>query len=182
VTDAEAVRRVGLALPRAYERLIGGLWKLKVGQIVFVAFSKDESEMGFGFPREERDALIASEPEKFFLPPPRDLRYRWVCARLAALDDREMKELVTDAWRMCVPAMLHELPDLPEPAALVWSLLDDGDLTQAEPLLHPDLHWQDRDLHLRGRSSVLAHLADRPRPRPPVEVEVRDGQIHRWLR
>ena len=46
VTDAEAVRHVALALPRAYEQLTGGRWKLKVKQLVFVAFSKDEERFG----------------------------------------------------------------------------------------------------------------------------------------
>ena len=180
MTDAEAVRRVALGLPRAYEAHVGGHWRLKVGQLVFVAFEKDERAMGFGFPREERDALIASAPDKFFLPAARDLRYRWVCAWLDSLEEDEMRELVTDAWRMCVPRMLHDLPDLPEPAAAVWGLLDQGDPAAARPLLHPDLHWHDGKVELHGREDVLAHLADRPRP--PVEVEVRDGQIYRWVR
>ena len=52
------VRRVALDLPRAYEALVRGRVKFRVGQIVFVAFSRDESLMGFGFPREEREALV----------------------------------------------------------------------------------------------------------------------------
>ena len=48
MTTADDVRRVGLALPRTYERIIRGRWKLKVGQLVYVAFSADEREMGFG--------------------------------------------------------------------------------------------------------------------------------------
>jgi len=31
------------------------------------------------------------------------MRYQWVLARLAALEHREMRELVIDAWRMVVP-------------------------------------------------------------------------------
>ena len=69
---------------------------------MYVAFSRDETLMGFGFPREEREALVASAPDKFLMPEPADLRYRWVRARLAALDEPEMRELVTDAWAMCV--------------------------------------------------------------------------------
>src|SRR3954449_1409926 len=97
------VRELALTLPRAYEALVRDRVKFRVGRIVFVAFSRDETLMGFGFPKEERDALIASEPEKFLLPPKSDLRYNWVVARLSALDDAEMRELVLDAWRMCVP-------------------------------------------------------------------------------
>jgi hypothetical protein len=182
MTDADAVRRVALGLPRAEEHLVGGRWKLKVRRIVFVAFSGDEEEMGFGFPREERDGLVTSAPDVFFLPPARDLRYQWVCARLRGLDEDLMRELVVDAWRMCVPKMLHELPDLPAPAARVWDLLDRQDRQAARPLLHPYVRWHDGSLRLRGRSNVLAHLARSPTPRPPDQVEVRDGQVARWVR
>lgn len=77
--------------------------KFRVGRIVYVAFSRDETLMGFGFPKDERDALVASEPDKFQLPRPSDMRYQWVVVRLAAIDVEEMRELVLDAWRMCVP-------------------------------------------------------------------------------
>ena len=103
MVTADDVRAVGLALPRTYERMVRGDWKLKVRQIVYVAFSRDERDMGFAFPKAERDGLIASAPGTFFLPPPSDLRYQWVCAHLDRLDAVEMRELVVDAWRMCVP-------------------------------------------------------------------------------
>ena len=97
------VRRVALGLPRAYEVLVRDRVKFRVGQIVFVAFSRDETQMGFGFPREEREALVESEPDKFLMPSRADRRYQWVEARMDALDEDEMRELVIDAWRMCVP-------------------------------------------------------------------------------
>jgi hypothetical protein len=97
------VRRVALSLPRTEEHLISDRVKFRVGRIVYVAFSRDEKIMGFGFPKEERDALVAAEPDKFLMPRPSDLRYRWVCVRLAAIDADEMRELVIDAWRMVVP-------------------------------------------------------------------------------
>ena len=98
------VRAAALHLPRTEEHLIRGRWKYRIKQIVYLAMSEDETEMGFGFPREERAALVEAEPEKFFLPRrASDLRFQWVCARLAALDEEEMTELVIDAWRMCVP-------------------------------------------------------------------------------
>jgi hypothetical protein len=99
----EDVRRLALTLPRTTEHLIRDQVKFRVKQIVYVAFSRDETLMGFAFPREQRAALVESEPDKFELPPAADLRYQWVVARLAALDLDEMTELVTDAWTMVVP-------------------------------------------------------------------------------
>ena len=55
---------------------------------------------------EDRDALIAGEPDLFFLPEPSDLRFNWVCCHLARLDPEYMTELVTEAWRMVVPKFL----------------------------------------------------------------------------
>ena len=180
MVDADAVRRVGLALPRSYEAFVRGRRKLRVGQLVYVAFSRDELAMGFGYPKIERDGLIASDPDTFFLPRTSDLRYQWVCARLPQLDEPEMRELVTDAWRMCVPRMLHELPEQPDAVAAAWSAMDAQRWDELRPLLHPHLHWHDRDGDLHGRSKVLAHLREVPTPRPPTEVEVRDGQVYRW--
>ncbi|WP_202879352.1 MmcQ/YjbR family DNA-binding protein [Nocardioides cynanchi] len=182
MTTADAVRRVGLALPRAYEVEVRGRSKLRVGQIVFVAFSHDESLMGFGFPTTERDGLVASDPETFFLPGTTDLRYQWVCAHVDRLPDDEMRELVVDAWRMCTPRMLHDLPELPEPTMRVWELIERRQWDDVRPLLHPRLHLDDRTLSLRGRRQVLDHLASHPTPRPPTEVEVRAGQVYRWRR
>jgi hypothetical protein len=97
------VRAVAMALPRTSEHLIHDRVKFRVGRIVYLAFSRDETTMGFAFPKEERDALVASEPEKFRLPRTSDLRYQWVEAFCEALDLEEMRELVIDAWRMVVP-------------------------------------------------------------------------------
>lgn len=101
--SVEQVRRLAMTLPRTTEHLIRDQVKFRVGQIVYVAFSSDETVMGFAFPKEERDALIASDPAKFELPRLSDQRFNWVHVRTAALDEPEMRELVTDAWRMVVP-------------------------------------------------------------------------------
>src|SRR4249919_834123 len=99
----EEVRSLALTLPRSYEVLVRDRVKFRVGQLVYVAFSRDEQMMGFGFPKEERLGLIEAEPDKFLMPKPRDERYNWVVVRLNAIDDAEMRELVIDAWRMVVP-------------------------------------------------------------------------------
>ena len=102
MVTVDDVRRLALSLPRTTEHLIRDRVKFRVGSLVYVAFSRDETIMGFGFPKEEREALVASD-DKFLMPQQSDLRYNWVCVRLAMLDEQEMTELVTDAWAMCVP-------------------------------------------------------------------------------
>jgi hypothetical protein len=99
----DSVREVLRDLPRSTEVLVRGRIKFRVKQIVYVAFAEDEETMGFAFPKEERDAMIAAEPAKFFRPRPSDLRFNWLEVRLAAIDHEELRELVLDAWSMCVP-------------------------------------------------------------------------------
>jgi hypothetical protein len=105
VTVAE-VRALALTLPRTTEHLIHDRVKFRVKQIVYCAFSRDETLMGFAFPKEERDALIAAEPAVYLLPPTSDLRFNWVVARVDQLDLVTMEERVCDAWAMCVPKFL----------------------------------------------------------------------------
>ena len=97
------VRSFATGLPRTTEALVHGRVKFRVGRIVYLSFSHDEAVMGFAFPKEWREALVASEPDKFMLPSSGDLRYNWVLVRLAALDAIEMREIVLDAWAMVVP-------------------------------------------------------------------------------
>ena len=97
------VRALASELPRSYEVLVRDRAKFRVGRIVYLAFSRDERQMGFAFPKEEREALVASEPGKFLMPSQGDMRYHWVEVRLDAIDHEEMRELVLDAWRMVVP-------------------------------------------------------------------------------
>ena len=99
----EDVRAIAMSLPRTSEHLIRDNVKFRVGRIVYAAVSPDEERLGFGFPKEERAALVASRPETFMMPLPSDERYRWVRARLAALDEDELRELLIDAWCMVMP-------------------------------------------------------------------------------
>ena len=99
----DAVRAVAQGLPRSYEVMVRGRVKFRVGKSVWLAFSLDKTTMGFAFPKEERDWLIGGAPDRFMLPDRSDLRFNWVHARLSALDEAEMRDLVLDAWRMVVP-------------------------------------------------------------------------------
>jgi len=103
MVTVQDVRDVALSLPRTAEHLIHDRVKFRVGRIVYAALSRDEAILGFGFPREERAALIAAEPDRFLLERPSDARYQWIDARLDTLSRAEMREFVTDAWCMVVP-------------------------------------------------------------------------------
>src|SRR5258706_10032550 len=116
VTFAE-VRRLALSLPRTTEHLVYGRIKFRIKSIVYVGMAADEQSMGFGFPKEERAGLVASEPEKFMMPIASDERFNWVRVWLGKIDEEEMTELVVEAWRMCVPKFLvrdrlRDPPDL----------------------------------------------------------------------
>ena len=107
----EQVRDVATGLLRSYEVLVYGRVKFRVGSIVWLAFSRDETEMGFAFPKEFREALVESGPDTFMLPTGSDLRFNWVHARLAALEPDEMRELVLDAWEFVVPLFVARAYD-----------------------------------------------------------------------
>jgi hypothetical protein len=111
----EDVRALGDTLERSYQVYVRGRLKFRVGQMVYVAFSLDESVMGFAFPKEERAALVGGDPRKFQMPSASDMRFNWVHADLATLDPSEARELVVDAWRMVVPAKVSRAYDLAHP-------------------------------------------------------------------
>jgi hypothetical protein len=46
------------------------------GRYVYVAFSRDERQVGFSFPKDERANLIAEETDRFLMPSTGDLRYQ----------------------------------------------------------------------------------------------------------
>ncbi|MEU4193351.1 MmcQ/YjbR family DNA-binding protein [Kribbella sp. NPDC026611] len=103
MVDLEDIRSVTKDLPRSYEVLVRDRIKFRVGQIVYLALARDEQTMGIGFPKEERAAALAAEPHKFLPPSPSDERFRWIEVRLDALEYDELRELILDAWAMCVP-------------------------------------------------------------------------------
>jgi hypothetical protein len=103
MVTSDDVREIALSLPRAYQAVVRDQVKYRVGRIVFLALSRDETRLGFGYPREERAALIASEPGKYLWPLPSDMRYQWVRVRLAAIDRDELRDIIVGSWQMCVP-------------------------------------------------------------------------------
>ena len=106
------VRSWAMALPRTEEHLIRDYVKFRVGRIVYATVSPDETILGFGFPKEERAAMIAAEPQRFLLERRSDARYNWIDARMATLSRNEAREFIIDAWRMVVPKRVAaQVPD-----------------------------------------------------------------------
>ena len=128
-SDAGDVHRIALSLPHASQDgskiryLVDGgkafawTWKKRVQEkrarveqldIFAVRVSGEE----------EKQALIASDPEKFFTEPHYN-GYPAVLVRLDAIDGEELGELLTDAWRNAAPRKLVAefdagSPDAPE--------------------------------------------------------------------
>ena len=86
MVTVDEVRELALQLPRSYEVFVRGRLKFRVGQIVYLAFSRDETVLGFAFPKEWRNVLLESEPDKFLPPDKADERYQWLQVRLSAID------------------------------------------------------------------------------------------------
>ena len=107
-----------------HEAFVQGRVKFRVGRIVYLALSRGEKLLGFAFPKEWRDALVETEPEKYMLPRESDLRFNWVVVRLAAIDEEEMRELVIDAWAIVVPKSVAAA--YAEREGQVWQASRDG--------------------------------------------------------
>src|SRR2546430_13808539 len=101
VTVAE-VQDLARTFPRSSEAFVRGRLKFRIGQIVFLAFSKDGSTMGFGFPKEWRAALGESGPDKFSLPRESGRRVNWGPGRPAAIDGGGMRAPAEKALAGCV--------------------------------------------------------------------------------
>lgn len=118
-TTADDVRTIALALPDTAEKLAWGQPTFRVAGKIFAALGDDDTTMGVKCPVEDRDELIASEPEKFFVRKGHDDNYAWLRVRLAALEDAaELTAVLTDSWRQAAPRKLLDAhPELSLPPA-----------------------------------------------------------------
>ena len=108
VLDADDVRRIALALPRATEKERWGHPTFDVAGKMFLTLPDDQTSFAVRCPRFEREELIAAEPAKFWVPT-HESSSAWVRVRLDALEDEaELRAVVTDSWRQAAPAELVE--------------------------------------------------------------------------
>ncbi len=118
MATADDVRRIALTLPGALEKLAWGMPTFRVDKgRLFASLDDEDKVLGVKCPKEEREELIASEPEKFFIRHGHDDAWPWLRVRLAALDDEdELHAILVDSWRQAAPKKLLDAhPELAPP-------------------------------------------------------------------
>ncbi|MDX6538952.1 MAG: hypothetical protein QOI71_562 [Gaiellales bacterium] len=115
-TSSDDVRRIALALPSAVQDgdelryLVAGgkafawTWKKRVDPKRARVEQRDVYAVRVSG-EEEKQALLAADPAAFFTEP-HYAGYPAVLVRLAAIDEDELTELLTDAWRAAAPRRL----------------------------------------------------------------------------
>jgi hypothetical protein len=101
------VRKIAMALPGAYEHAShGGQPSFRTKPRMF-AWIRDDPEalVVWVDSEEDKHALIASEPKKFFTTPHYD-GYPMVLVNMKAVKADEAEELITESWRLRAPKKL----------------------------------------------------------------------------
>lgn len=94
----EDVRRIGLSFPGVEEGTSYGTPALKVKKKLFVRLKEDGDSLVIGMPFEQRKALMAEEPEKYYITD-HYLKYEYVLVRLSKVGEEEMRDLLKGAYR-----------------------------------------------------------------------------------
>lgn len=102
VTDDD-VRRIALSLPGTSERPSYGTPGFRVKDKLFARLREDGALAVYVSALDEKEALIAADPDVFFTTPHYD-GYAMVLVRLEAIGPHELDEVLTDAWRVRAPA------------------------------------------------------------------------------
>lgn len=108
----EDVRRLALELPETTERPWFGTPGFRVKDKGFLRI-RTEAEGGlvvFVADLDEKEALLASDPDVFFTTPHYD-GHPTVLVHLAAVDDDELRELITESWRIKAPVRVRRAFD-----------------------------------------------------------------------
>ena len=102
---AATVRSFALSLPEAEERETWGDATFRVRDKIFVMFDEQERRLWIKSTRDEQQALIAMDPDTYFVPSYVGSK-GWIGVVVAKADRGEVEELVTEAWRMTAPKRL----------------------------------------------------------------------------
>jgi hypothetical protein len=107
VTEGD-VREAALALPETTEKPSYGTPGFRVKDKLFARLREEGDVLALWCADvSEKEAMIASEPHKFFTTPHYD-GHAMVLVRFGAIDRAELKELLTESWRLRAPKKVLE--------------------------------------------------------------------------
>ncbi|HEV1286223.1 MAG TPA: MmcQ/YjbR family DNA-binding protein [Bryobacteraceae bacterium] len=98
----ENVRKIGLSFPSVEEGTSYGTPALKVKKKLFVRLKEDGDSLVIGMPFERREALMAEDPEKYYITD-HYLNYEYVLVRLSKVSEEELRDLLKGAYRAALP-------------------------------------------------------------------------------
>ena len=112
------VRRIALSLPETIEKPWFGSPGFRVKDKGFLRIRSEAEGALVVFVADlgEKEALLASEPAKFFTTPHYD-GYPTVLVRLDAVDEDELTELIVESWRLKAPKRVLKAYDEAHPPA-----------------------------------------------------------------
>jgi hypothetical protein len=102
----EDVRALSLELPAVEESTSYGTPAFKVRKKLFARLREEGDILVVKVDRDERDALIESEPEIYFSTPHYE-NYGYV-VRLEAVERDQLREILIESWRLAAPRKLHD--------------------------------------------------------------------------
>jgi hypothetical protein len=103
MVTVEDVRRLALALPSTTEKPMYGTPGFYVAKKAFARIREEGDVLVLWVATlEDKDALLAAEPDVFFTTPHYD-GYASVLVRMATVEADELEELLEDAWRVRAP-------------------------------------------------------------------------------
>jgi len=106
MASEEDVRRICLSLPETIEKPYAGLPGFRVrGKLIARIREKPDALVVLRPDIQEKEALIAAEPDKFFQTPHYE-GHPAVLVHLEAVDFDELTELLTESWLLNAPAKL----------------------------------------------------------------------------
>ena len=99
------VRKMALALPEAVEQETWGTPTFRIRTKIFAMFAEEQRDVWVKSTHDEQRALTQMDPDTFFVPPyvgPSG----WIGVHVRTVDRDEMRELLTEAWRLTAPKRL----------------------------------------------------------------------------
>ncbi len=112
---AERLRAICLRLPEATEKPFGGHTapSFRVREKLFVMVAESGESLTVKAPAGDQAVLVASDPERYFVPPYVGSK-GWVGVRIDENTDwDEVAELATDSYRLIAPPTLVALLEHP---------------------------------------------------------------------